>query len=145
MKHNDIKMYRDFYRTRTGKLTDKIRCKKWVYYDENQDRMKLHRLDGPAEIQFWDDGHIYAAKWYLFGVLHREDGPAFISYYDNGTDLTNSWYLAGDNTTESEIKKAFEIVETLKTGQDRNLAILYSKHKLLYVRSAAKVVLSYEN
>lgn len=56
----------------------KINSESW--YFEN----KLHRIGGPACIEYHDDGRIKCEKWYVDGKLFRSDGPVKISYYPSG-------------------------------------------------------------
>ena len=42
----------------------------------HNDKMQLHREDGPAAITLKTPYEIAFRKWYLNGKLHREDGPA---------------------------------------------------------------------
>lgn len=68
-------------------ILKKNRPKRYVrqsYWSDDQGR--LHRLDGPAIVEFG-----YIEKWYVHGVLHREGGPAEV----NRRDGQEKWYRNG--------------------------------------------------
>jgi hypothetical protein len=65
-----------------------------AYYNSDYQR---HREDGPALIQYYDDGFV-VERWYLNGMAHREDGPAVI---DTRYDM-KSWYLYGEQMSQEE-------------------------------------------
>ena len=56
---------------------------------------KLHRLNGPAIIDYYEDGSIQSESWYQDGKRHRLDGPAYIIYYQDGSIQSESWYQDG--------------------------------------------------
>ena len=51
-----------------------------VWYHKKQ----LHREDGPAIIEYYEDGKIKIEKYIINNNQHREDGPAIIEYYEDG-------------------------------------------------------------
>ena len=54
---------------------------------------KLHRNDGPAEIDCFDNNKIRLKKYWFNGKLHREGSPAFITYYWNGSVEFEFYYF----------------------------------------------------
>lgn len=53
----------------------------------------LHNSNGPAYIDFHDDGTIWYEEWFIHGKLHNENGPARIRYGKDGAVLARAWYL----------------------------------------------------
>jgi len=47
------------------------------YYD---DKNQLHREDGPARIEYYEDGGIQKEEYYIRSKLHREGKPAVVHY-----------------------------------------------------------------
>jgi antitoxin component YwqK of YwqJK toxin-antitoxin module len=45
---------------------------------------KLHRVDGPALIEWLENGDKLSETWYLNGKIYRLDGPACTDWYKNG-------------------------------------------------------------
>lgn len=45
---------------------------------------KLHRTDGPAEIEYNAQGQVIKETWCINGEVHRVNGPAIIEYNDQG-------------------------------------------------------------
>jgi antitoxin component YwqK of YwqJK toxin-antitoxin module len=58
---------------------------------------KLHRDDGPAYIEYYENGNIRGKTYFLNGNYHRPDGPAIISYYENGNVDYKSYNLNGQS------------------------------------------------
>lgn len=56
---------------------------------------KLHRLDGPAQIDFYRDGGVHMEQWYYMGKRHRINGPSFIAYFRNGVVNYEIWEQNG--------------------------------------------------
>ncbi len=50
------------------------------YYQDS----KKHRIGGPAEIEYYENGNIKYGGYCINGNYHREDGPAKIYYFTNG-------------------------------------------------------------
>lgn len=55
---------------------------------------KKHRVNGPAVINYRNNGEIYEEYWYIDNKKHREDGPAIIIYKDNKIS-EEYWYING--------------------------------------------------
>jgi hypothetical protein len=55
----------------------------------------LYREDGPAFIDYNEDGSIRYEVWYINRVLHREDGPASIEYRADGSIHYEAWRWCG--------------------------------------------------
>jgi len=64
------------------KFSDK---KKPSFYDVNNKKGQLHRLDGPA-VEMMDG----FKAWFVNGKLHRQGGPAVVM-----VDGTKAWYVNG--------------------------------------------------
>jgi hypothetical protein len=56
-----------------------------------------HRVDGPAVIQYDQNGDISEEHWFCHGKLHRVDGPAIRRY--NGSE---EWWLHGQRHRDQE-------------------------------------------
>jgi len=75
-----------------------------TYYNpsrQNQKRWKnsageLHRVDGPARIEYDLDGNLLAEVWHKNGLIHREDGSAYTFYYSDGSIESERWFYEGD-------------------------------------------------
>lgn len=82
-----------------------------IYYERENNRRKtkecwlvttdtpgqnFHRIDGPAVIEYHENGNKKHEAWYNFGKLHREnDLQAETWYYENGTISDERWFLNG--------------------------------------------------
>lgn len=74
-----------------------------VEYDESEhphrfryyQHGQLHRIDAPAETRYREDGSRESEAWYLCGQLHREDGPAIVEYDQAGQVRCEEWYQSG--------------------------------------------------
>lgn len=63
---------------------------------------KLHRKDGPAIILITSD---YSSHWYYkFNYRHKTEGPAHIDYYDDGSIELNH-YILGYYLEEDKFKQ----------------------------------------
>jgi antitoxin component YwqK of YwqJK toxin-antitoxin module len=58
----------------------------------NEDGL-YHRLDGPAFIEYYEDGGVHTESWSRNDKGHREDGPAWISYEEDGSIDRIMFYL----------------------------------------------------
>jgi len=91
--------------TTNKEITGEIGMKRFKLYttdgiietDDYEDKTKyvLHREDGPASIDYNEDGSIQYEGWYINGVKHREDGPAVIHYNDDGSIQYEGRYWCG--------------------------------------------------
>lgn len=64
----------------------KLYCETWMFMG------KKHRLDGPAETQYYKNGDLAFQSWYFLEKFHRINGPARITYYRNGQIQREEWY-----------------------------------------------------
>ncbi len=62
-------------------------CEK--YYFEG----KLHRVEGPAIINYYTDSIYISVLYFRNGMKHREDGPAFIKYQANCRVGSELYYI----------------------------------------------------
>ena len=54
---------------------------------------QLHNEDGPAIIEYYENGKISSEKWYRNGKMHRDgDLPASVGYFTNGNISSEKWY-----------------------------------------------------
>ena len=78
-------------------------CPRIVYhYDGKTKRFeywevggKLHRLNGPAQIEYDEDGLMIGEEWFTNNILHRLGGPARTLYNSNGYVVCEHWYENG--------------------------------------------------
>lgn len=63
-----------------------------TWYNNDQ----IHRLGGPADIDYYENGAIKAEHWLVNGRNHRFDGPAHIHYSDNNYIISNHWWINGE-------------------------------------------------
>jgi hypothetical protein len=56
---------------------------------------KFHKNNGPADIEYYENGNIKYLYYYLNGKLHNKDGPADIEYYKKGNIEREYYYLNG--------------------------------------------------
>ena len=62
-----------------------LKTRYWVKDD------KYHRLDGPAIINYYENGQIEKEEYYINGLLYRENGPSIVRYYRNGDKAEEHW------------------------------------------------------
>lgn len=61
------------------------------------DKGELHREDGPAITNFYENEVKRNEHWYLNDMLHRENGPAYVNfYYNDGSIEEEGWYRYGE-------------------------------------------------
>jgi len=60
------------------------------YFDEFK---ILHREDGPAVIQYYDNNNKKDICWCNNGKKHKTDGPAAITYYKNRDVEYVNWFV----------------------------------------------------
>lgn len=54
---------------------------------------RFHRLDGPAVVDYYEDGVKVAYEaWWSNGKQHCRDRPAIVNYYEDGTVEYEGWY-----------------------------------------------------
>jgi antitoxin component YwqK of YwqJK toxin-antitoxin module len=93
----------------------KIRSKD--YYLRYND--KLHRIDGPAYIYYYESGKIYTVGYYINGQKHRLDGPAEIDYNCDGIivfERDNLLFITRKHTIQMEFVRNY--VRVLRTFLD---------------------------
>lgn len=56
---------------------------------------ELHRVGGPAFIEYYADGTVYTEEYCINGDCHRLDGPALIQYDADGDVEVEAWYQDG--------------------------------------------------
>jgi len=87
----EISKLQNFEETRY--LSGNLKSQTWFKGLEAYDH--LHKEDGPAHIQYYEDGTISTRAWGVNGMDHRENGPAYESYFDDGNKKMEVWYLNG--------------------------------------------------
>lgn len=69
------------------------------YYDGNINAMSPmdhpHNLNGPAVIEYYDNGDLWAEWYYVEGFLHKENGPAVITYSEQKEIIESVYFLNG--------------------------------------------------
>jgi hypothetical protein len=63
---------------------------------------EYHCECGPAVENFYFNGHPYLKTWRKMGDLHRVDGPAKVEYDENGLVLDEQWYVYGMSLDDDE-------------------------------------------
>ena len=105
--------------------TDIIRSESWEVNG------KLHRIDKPAKITYYENGNIRNEDWYKEGKRHRVNGPANIEYYKNGNKQHEIWYIEGMKYRENGpdyigyYGNGIKAKEIIKKGDDHNIIVTY--------------------
>ena len=63
-----------------------------AYYLNN----KVHNINGPAFISYFENGNINCKEYFLNNELHNEQGPSVIVYNLNGSIEYKAYYLNGE-------------------------------------------------
>jgi antitoxin component YwqK of YwqJK toxin-antitoxin module len=91
------------------------------YYENGKIRYQLwyingnlHNENGPANIWYYKNGKIKSQLWCINGNNHNENGPAFIDYYANGQIKYQSWLINGKHLSDPEIIIQKELIEKRK-------------------------------
>lgn len=80
-----------------------------------KDTHTLHRVDGPAKIDYYQSGVIKTESYWLNGKLHREDGAAWIIYYFTGSiEKENYWYKGKCIKAVNSLQEYLQYVEKMK-------------------------------
>jgi len=87
------------YKTTNYYSNGKIRKYEWWL---TADHLKLHKINGPASIEYYPNGEILGTVWYKNGLLHRTNGPAVIKYFNEVTPVAHNeyWFINGMLLTE---------------------------------------------
>ena len=56
---------------------------------------KSHRVNGPAQTEYWGNGNVRWMAWNIHNKQHRLDGPAYIYYDEQGNLDGKFWYAYG--------------------------------------------------
>lgn len=94
------------------------------YYNSN----KIHRDNGPARIDYNEDGSKYSEAWYKLDLIHRDDGPAYILYDEEGEPALKRWYLLGEQHSEASFTARKQGLDYLDTGDEE----LFMRNGLLH-------------
>lgn len=76
--------YIEYYSLEGNK--QQVRVEKWYFEGI------LHRHDGPALTEFYENGNKKEELWWFNGLQHKQDEPAVINYYKNGDVQEKTWY-----------------------------------------------------
>lgn len=68
---------------------------KGILYLEWYKDAKLHRINGPAKIEYSESGKIRKEQYYEDGNAHRIDEPAEINYHESGQIQMKCYYKDG--------------------------------------------------
>lgn len=63
---------------------------RWYYIND-----KLHKVNEPAMIIYFEDGRESEVAYYLNNMMHNKNGPAYSSFYDNGAQNKIIWCVNG--------------------------------------------------
>ena len=74
----------------------KLPITKEVYYKNN----KIHRDNGPAVIEYYDNGNKEREYYYKDGKQHNDKGPGFISYNEDGSIKNKTYWLNGNKVKD---------------------------------------------
>jgi len=100
----------------------------WYEYDHQKKSEewhlngRIHREDGPAVTEWYEDGMKWYDRWFLNDKLHREDGPAEEIWWENGEKILEKYYLNGKEYSRHKW------IEQLKNIGSKH----YEEQKLLY-------------
>ena len=80
-----------------------------IHYKNN----KIHRDDGPAVIEYYDNGNKRSECYYKDGKKHNDKGPGFISYHEDGRIKNKTYWLNGKKVKDALQIAILETPETL--------------------------------
>ncbi len=69
----------------------------------NTEDGQLHKIGGPAVIEYFVDGSIMLEEWYFKGKYHNSNGPAYIKHFRNNPCTEIQYWLWGEHIWEQEI------------------------------------------
>jgi len=98
---------------------EKTKIKNITYYDSNE---LYHRLDGPADIIYFENGKIESKLYFIKGTTHRLDGPAMIWYNRFGKIEGERYGIDGKEYSKEEYYKQPKVIK--KINIERNLKLL---------------------
>lgn len=111
----------------------KIISKTWLYSAIKNYDYSYHRINGPAYIQYYDNGNLKTKQYFINGRLHREDGPAVIEYYPDG----KLYYKAYYNNSSFHNEKGPAIIELVNGIYNKSFYI-HGKYILVYTTKELK-------
>jgi hypothetical protein len=56
---------------------------------------KLHKIGGPAIIDYSLNGRVLSEFYFVNGLRHRVEGPAMVSYFENGRPSEVAYFING--------------------------------------------------
>ena len=59
----------------------------------NRDKQQCPQKDGPAIVNYYENGKVEKEIYFLNSKWHREDGPVFIWYDENGNIEEENYFL----------------------------------------------------
>ena len=79
------------------------------YYENNSlksifymdDAFHFHNDNGPAVVEYYEDGTLSSEYWYINGKKHNDNGPAEIWYSSDGSVQKKVWYINGYEQREN--------------------------------------------
>jgi len=77
--------------------------------NDNLLKLTWHREDGPAFIEYVNNGNVAYEVYYVNGKQHRLDGPASIFYAQNSNIQIVSYYINGKFYSKKDYNR--EILE----------------------------------
>ena len=93
-----------------------------------------HCSDGPATIEYYENGNTKLEKYYIDGKLHRLEGPAIIEYEEDG-GIKNKIYAIDNykclNVEDFDLRlEAF--TAKARSAEQKSIAKLYEKINCLF-------------
>ncbi len=68
----------------------------WVIqYTKGSHPFELHRKDGPALTEYYEDGQIAGESWHINNRRHRDDGHACTYFNRDGTVSLQEYWIDG--------------------------------------------------
>ena len=87
-----------------------IRCEWW---HKEGDEYYYNKEDGPAYTWYYDTGEKKHEEWWVADKLHKLDGPACINYNKDGT-IDKEWYCINGEELSKEQWEDYIIKEAMK-------------------------------
>jgi len=72
---------------------DNNNLKKVTFYEDSKDYW--NRYDGPAVVEYYENGNVKCESWFLDNKLNRFDGPAKTFYDIHGRIVKEEYFVKG--------------------------------------------------
>jgi len=114
------------YKTMDGK----IRSKSWIRLTNG--KYNLHREDGPAYINYYDDASIFYEQFFKNGHYHRLDGPAATRYFPDGSIEYERFWIDGEFIGTGE-QGFWKLWDRLNKEERSNVTLIKTMMKYIQV------------